>query len=100
MLMSQAQRAVIALFVCLVLWLGWLDRTSSRQPLTNEGTQTQAQQSSGIKSIQQSENKLTDWFLVVFNGLLVGSTVLLWRVTKIAADATKKAADAAAVSAG
>jgi hypothetical protein len=77
--MSQAQRAVIALFVCLVLWLGWLDRTSSRQPPTNKGTETYAEKSSGIKTVQQSENKITDWLLVLFNGLLVGSTVLLWR---------------------
>lgn len=45
------------------------------------------------------EDKITDWLLVIFNFGLVVSTILLWRVTKNAADATRVAADSAKESA-
>jgi len=66
----------------------------SRHALTNEGTKTGAEQSSGDIAARQSENKLTDWLLVLFNGLLFGSAILLWRANnrsaKIAEDTLTK----------
>jgi hypothetical protein len=88
--MSQAQRVVIALFVCLVLWLGWLDRASFRQPPTNKGTETYAQQSSTIETADKPPN-ITDWLLVLFSGLLFGSNVFLWRANNRSAGIAERA---------
>ena len=51
---------------------------SSRQQLTTQDSPTNPSHGSGIVSPKDSENKTTDWLLVIFNGLLFGSTVLLW----------------------
>jgi hypothetical protein len=72
---------------------------SSRYLPSNQSTKTGADNGGGPIVTNQAENKITDWLLVLFNGLLFGSTLLLWRVTKTAADATKKAANAADLSA-
>jgi hypothetical protein len=77
--MPQKQRVTIALLALFVLWCGWQSRLSSDHPPANENAKTNAEQSGGVIATKQSENKLTDWLLVLFNGLLFGSTVLLWR---------------------
>jgi len=51
---------------------------SSRQPPTNEQAASDTKRGSGIVAPEQSGNKLTDWLLVLFSGLLFGSTALLW----------------------
>ena len=67
---------------------------SSRQFPSNQDTTREAQHGSGVVASEHSENKLTDWLLVLFNGLLFGSTLLLWVSTRKAANAAKSAAEA------
>jgi hypothetical protein len=80
--MPQKQRVVVALLALFVVWCALQSKWSSQRPLPNENTKTNAEQSGGVITTNQSENKITDWLLVLFNGLLVGSTVLLWRASE------------------
>jgi hypothetical protein len=89
--MSQAQRAVIALFVCLVVWLAWQDRTSWRNPQSGNYAEQTAHSSRAIVVTEKSPDKITDWLLVALNFFLVSSTLLLWRASNRSAKIAERA---------
>jgi hypothetical protein len=51
---------------------------SSRQPATNQNVAENPDHGSAVVAADKSPN-VTDWLLVLFNGLLFGSTVFLWK---------------------
>jgi hypothetical protein len=56
------------------------DSQSSRTPPTEYQSAHSAENRSA-PVVAEEPPKITDWLLVLFNGLLVGSTYLLWRAT-------------------
>jgi hypothetical protein len=80
--------AVGVAFVAFLMWCGW---QSSAGPSANSNSPTQTQNSSTIVTAEHSPDKLTDWLLVIFNGLLFGSTLMLWVANKRSADIAKAA---------
>jgi hypothetical protein len=88
----------LGIFLTVAIFAMGMTFESSYRAPSNQNTQANAEKGSGPEATNQSENKITDWLLVLFNGLLFGANLLLWRVTKTAADAAKKAADAADLS--
>jgi hypothetical protein len=112
--MSQAQRAVIALFGCLVVWMAWQDRQSSQYP---SPTQTQSAEHRSNESGLNKQLVLWGWltrdavgfFTLCLAAVGVGQLVLFFvqlklirkslEDTKLAAEAAKKSADAAVISA-
>lgn len=64
---------------------------SSCQPPTNEQAASDTKRGGGIVAPEQSGNKLTDWLLVLFSGLLFGSTALLWNANNRSAKIAERA---------
>jgi hypothetical protein len=89
----------LGVFLTIAIFALGMTFESSYRVQSNQIAQAAAERGSGPIAANKEENKITDWLLVLFNGLLFGANLLLWRVTKTAADAAKKAADAADLSA-
>jgi hypothetical protein len=101
--MSQAQRAVIALFACLVIWLAWQSRMSWQHPILPSGEyphQQSATYATGGENQAQNLN-WNNWtrdpvavftgVLTGFNGLLFFSTLGLWLVNRQSAKIAERA---------
>jgi hypothetical protein len=75
--MSQTQRAVIALFACLVVWIAYYDRSSSQRPpnysAVNNGRSNEAQQEAAAAP---TEDLIFGYpALDVFTGVLAFATI-------------------------
>ncbi len=79
-----------ALLAVAIFALGFAFK-SSRQPPTNEQAASDTKRGGGIVAPEQSGNKLTDWLLVLFSGLLFGSTALLWNANNRSAKIAERA---------
>ena len=101
--MKQAQRAVIALFVLLVMWCAWQSRLSSQHPILPSG-ERQHQQGATATTTSENPTQNINWnnwthdpiavftgLLTLFNGLLLASTVGLWLATRKSASISERA---------
>jgi hypothetical protein len=64
---------------------------SSRHPPSKQQPSQESNESSRPIAPEHSADKTTDWLLVVFNGLLFGSTVLLWIANNRSAKVAERA---------
>lgn len=78
-----------ALLAVAVFSMGAAFESSRSQP-SNKNAAENAKNSRAVQTAEKPPN-ITDWLLVLFNGLLFGSTVLLWRVTKKSANIAESA---------
>jgi hypothetical protein len=90
-MLSQAQRAVIAVLLCLVVWLAWLDSTSWRNQRSSGCAEQAPYNGSAPIVAKQSPDKITDWLLVALNFFLVSSTFLLWQANNRSARTAERA---------
>ncbi|MGA2891861.1 MAG: hypothetical protein ABSE22_03265 [Xanthobacteraceae bacterium] len=101
--MSQAQRAVIALLLCLSAWMAWQDRVSWQYPVLPFSQQPHNQTTSATADDKDQPERL-DWknwthdpiavftgALMLFNGLLFVSTIGLWLATRKSASISERA---------
>lgn len=79
-----------AMLTVAVFAMGMAFESSRYQP-RNQDPAAQANNSGGVITTKEPENKLTDWLLVLFNGLLFGSTVLLWQANNRSAKIAERA---------
>ena len=102
--MGRAQRAVIALFACLVFWLAWQSRLSTHIP--TPPTSEQHKQVAAPETSSKNPAEKLDWnnwtrdpiavftaALTGFNLLLVISTMALWLANLGAAKTARIAAE-------
>jgi hypothetical protein len=101
--MSQAQRAVIALFACLVIWLAWQSRMSWQHPILPSGEYPHQQSATSATGGENQAQNLNwnNWtrdpvavftgLLTLFNGLLFVSTIGLWLATRKSAGISERA---------
>jgi hypothetical protein len=75
--LGQTQRGLIATLLCLAFVIAIFDSQSSRSPPSYNQSATKAEYRSSPIAAEEPP-KITDWLLVLFNGLLFGSTALLW----------------------
>jgi hypothetical protein len=87
---GQAQKNIIAALLCLAFGIGVFDSQSLRHSPAKINTADNTQHSSAVQTTEKSPN-ITDWLLVLFNGLLVGSTALLWRANNRSATIAERA---------
>ena len=101
--MSQAQRAVIALLACFVVWLAWQD-SASRQPSVLPLSEQPRQQNASSAADKKNPPEQLNWnnwthdpiavltgLLTLFNGLLFVSTIGLWLATRKSAGISERA---------
>jgi hypothetical protein len=86
---GRAQNNVIVALLCLAVGIGVFDGRSLRQPPAKINTADNAH-GGAVQSPEKSPN-ITDWLLVLFNGLLVVSTALLWRANNRSAAIAERA---------
>ena len=103
MQMSQAQRAVIALFACLVIWLAWQSRMSWQHPILPSGEYPHQQSAAPAPGGENKTQNLNwnNWtrdpiavftgLLTLFNGLLFASTIGLWLANRKTARIAERA---------
>jgi hypothetical protein len=82
---------VLGVFLAVAIFAMGMLFASSRHPPAEQKSAAQAGQSGGVVAHKDSENKLTDWLLVLFNGLLFGSTILLWNANNRSAKIAERA---------
>jgi len=99
-LKANIPEIILGVFLAIAVFVMGTAFESFRYAPSNIQTQQSANNGGTKITADYVPDKITDWLLVILNFFLVSSTLLLWWVTKTAADATKKAAEAAAVSAG
>jgi len=95
---ANISEIILGAFLVIAVFAMGMVVESSRQPQPNQSATENSEHGSAVVAADKSPN-ITDWLLVLFNGLLFGSNLLLWGVTRTAADAAKKAAEAADASA-
>ena len=76
--MSQQQRGVIALLLCLVVWLAWQDRNLSHgpQPSISQSAPTQEQHQTNFDSIEE-RHQATEEAIAYYNKWLMFFTAIL-----------------------
>jgi hypothetical protein len=101
--MSQAQRVVIALFACLVIWLAAQSRMSWQHPILSSSEQPHQQSATSATGGENQAQNLNwnNWtrdpvavftgLLTLFNGLLFVSTIGLWLATRKTASISERA---------
>jgi hypothetical protein len=101
-MLGRWQTVVIALFACLVVGFGWVDRRSSQLPLLPRSEQQHQQSVSAARN--ENPGSRLDWnnwthdpiavftaLLTLFNGLLFVSTIGLWLATRKSAGISERA---------
>jgi hypothetical protein len=80
-MLSYAHRRVIALLLCLVVWLGWRMSSESTQQSSQQQSSPQPQAEPPKVS---TDERIADYTLAlaVLTGVLAGSTLLLWWQTR------------------
>jgi hypothetical protein len=82
---------VLGAFLTVAVFAMGMVVESSRHPPSDEHTAANTNHRSTPEATEKSPDKITDWLLVVFNGLLFCSTIFLWSANNRSAKIAERA---------